>query len=139
MTTGYAEHVHHGMLTYPPARQATGVGGCLVMPGGAWEQIGAQLTDHLGVMYCGVRGIDGREYVAEGVSPGAWRIVRAGHYGLGAVTHGHTLKAAVQRLNAFHVGETCDHCGHVNSERGHGCESCGRIRYALRYEQETGS
>jgi hypothetical protein len=112
MTTGYAEHVHHGMLTYPPARQATGVGGCLVMPGGAWEQIGAQLTDHLG---------------------------RAGHYGLGAVTHGHTLKAAVQHLNAFHVGETCDHCGHVNSERGHGCESCGRIRYALRYEQETGS
>jgi hypothetical protein len=114
----YAEHVHHGMLTYP---DHTG--------GSAWDQLGPAMTDHTGTEFYGVRGIDGREYVAEGVAPGAWRIVRAGHYGLGAVTSGHTLKAAVQHLNAFHVGETCAKCGHVNSTREHWCEQCKERRY----------
>lgn len=119
-TTTYTEHVHHGLLTYPEP-SAT-------FPS-AWDQLGPSMTDRTGTEYYGVRGIDGREYVAEGVSPGAWRIMRAGDYGLGAVTRGHTLKAAVQHLNAFHVGETCAQCGHVNSHRGHACEACARIRY----------
>jgi hypothetical protein len=70
----------------------------------------------------------------KGTAPGAWRIVRRGHYGLGAVTDRTLLKGAVQRLNTFHTAEICDHCGHVNSTRGHGCEqSAVGIRYALRY------
>jgi hypothetical protein len=119
----YAERVHHGMLTYPtPENPGTD----------AWEQLGPAMTDGLTEFY-GVRGMDGREYVAEGAAPGAWRIVRRGSYGLGAVVRSDSVKGAVQRLNAFHTAEICDHCGHVNSERGHGCEQCGRIRYALRY------
>lgn len=111
--------VHHGMLTYPSPEN----------PGAdAWAQIGPGMSDGL-TEYHGVRGMDGREYVAEGAAPGAWRIVRRGSYGLDAVTRSHTLKSAVQQLNAFHAGEVCVPCGHVNSYRGHGCESCGRIRY----------
>lgn len=113
------EHVHHGMLTYPDT-----------VGGSAWDQLGPMMTDHTGTEFYGVRGIDGGRYVAEGVSPGAWRIVRAGSYGLGAVVRSASLKGAVQRLNAFHEGETCVHCQHVNSTRGHGCDSCGRTRYA---------
>lgn len=121
-TLTYAEHVHHGTLTYPTPDD----------PGAdAWAQIGPGMTDHTGTEYYGVRGMDGREYVAEGAAPGAWRIVRRGHYGLGAVVSSHTLKGAVQRLNAFHEGGTCRNCGHVNSERGHACDACGRIRYVV--------
>lgn len=118
--SAYSEHVHHGILAYPEPSED--------FPS-AWAQIGPSVTDHLGVSYYGVRGIDGREYVAESVSPGAWRIVRAGHYGLGAVTHGASLKGAVQHLNAFHLGEKCAQCGNYNSHRGHACETCHRIRY----------
>lgn len=113
-----AVHVHHGMLSWPDVTPDSGVS----------EQIGAPMTDHTGTVYHPVRGTDGAEYVAEG-SGGAWRIVRSGSYGLGAVTRGHTLESAVQHLNTFHVGETCAQCGHVNSERGHACDACGRIRY----------
>lgn len=114
----YAAHVDHGMLTYPTPED----------PGtDAWAQLGPAMTDGLTEFY-GVRGMDGREYVAEGAG-GAWRIVRAGSYGLGAVTRADTLKGAVQHLNVFHVGETCAQCGNVNSYRGHACEQCGRIRY----------
>jgi hypothetical protein len=116
----YAERVHHGMLTYPtPENPGTD----------AWEQLGPAMTDGLTEFY-GVRGMDGREYVAEGAAPGAWRIVRRGSYGLAAVVRSHTVKGAVQRLNAFHAGETCIHCGHVNSTRGHACDACRNTRYA---------
>lgn len=116
----YAEHVHHGMLTYPtPENPGTD----------AREQLGPAMTDGLTEFY-GVRGMDGREYVAEGAAPGAWRIVRRGSYGLAAVVRSHTVKGAVQRLNGFHAGETCIHCGHVNSTRGHACDACRNTRYA---------
>jgi hypothetical protein len=117
----HVAHVHHGMLTYPTPED----------PGAdAWEQLGPGMCDHTGTEYYGVRGMDGNTYVAEGAAPGAWRIVRAGSYGLGAVVRSASLKGAVQRLNAFHVGETCIHCGCVNPERGHWCTACGRRRYA---------
>lgn len=108
---------NHAELTYP---DTTGES--------AWDQIGPCVADDL-TEYYGVRGMDGGRYVLEGFG-GAWRIVRAGHYGLGAVVHSHTPKGAVQRLNAFHEGETCIHCQHVHASRGHHCESCGDRRYA---------
>jgi hypothetical protein len=75
-----AAHVHHGMLTYPtPENPGTD----------ARAQIGPGMSDAL-TEYHGVRGMDGREYVAEGAAAGAWRIVRRGHYGLGAVVRSHT-------------------------------------------------
>lgn len=115
----YAVHVHHGMLTYP----APGVFAS------AWDQLGPAMADHTGTEYHGVRGIDGREYVAEGVAPGAWRVVRFGSYSTAAVVRSDTVKSAVQRLNTFHVGETCVQCGHVNSTRGHACDACRQTRY----------
>lgn len=97
----------------------------------AWEQIGEPVDN----VYP-VSGIDGGAYLARHEmrrGERVWTIARADECGPGRVTQAHDLKGAVQRLNAFHVRGTCDHCGHVHSEHGHGCESCGRIRYALRY------
>jgi hypothetical protein len=112
----------HDDLTYPDMRPDTGAD--------AWAQIGRPCAvDEIGNESYGVRGIDGREYVLEGFG-GAWRIVRRGSYGLGAVVRSDTPKGAVQRLNAFHVGETCIHCQHVHPSRGHFCDVCGRRRYA---------
>lgn len=116
---------NHNDLTYPDMSPDIGAD--------ALAQIGRPCAvDGIGNESYGVRGMDGRAYVLEGFG-GAWRIVRRGSYGLGAVTRSATPKGAVQSLNAFHIGETCDHCGHVNSERGHGCAECGRIRYGKRY------
>jgi hypothetical protein len=100
--------------------------------GSAWDQLGDPTPDGS----YPVAGIDGCAYVARQETRHGelvWTIARASHYGPERVTSCATLKGSVQRLNAFHVAEICDHCQHVNSHRGHGCEACGRIRYALRY------
>lgn len=115
----------HDDLTYPDMTPDTG--------SDASRQIGPAVYADGRETY-GVRGIDGGRYVlTSSLRRNRWEIYRAGHYGPGAVTSGATPKAAVQHLNAFHEGETCDHCQHVNSTRGHGCDSCGRIRYGKRY------
>lgn len=95
----------------------------------AWEQIGA--PDATGAFP--VTGIDGAAYVARQETRRGqeeWTIARADDHGPGRVTSAADLKGAVQRLNAFHVGETCIHCHHVHSTRGHFCDACGRRRYA---------
>lgn len=113
--------IAHDTLTYPPMTDDTGRD--------AWQQIGPEVAGAHGILRCGVRGIDGQQYVAERIR-GRWEIIRAGYYGPGAVTRADTLKGAVQHLNAFHEGETCIHCGHVHSARGHFCEKCNKRRYA---------
>lgn len=109
----------HADLTYPDMRPDTGQD--------AYAQLGPSVSDGL-TEYYGVRGMDGGRYVCEGAG-GAWRIVRAGSYGLGAVVRSDSVKGAVQRLNLFHTGETCTHCGHVHPTRGHWCDQCGDRRY----------
>lgn len=112
---------NHTDLTYPPMSDEIGRN--------AYDQLGPCVVDPRGSETYGVRGIDGGRYVLEQCRDG-WQIIRAGHYGPGAVVQSGTPKGAVQRLNAFHEGETCIHCGHVNEYRGHGCAVCGRRRYA---------
>lgn len=112
----------HADLTYPPMTADTGAD--------AARQIGPAVYADGRETY-GVRGIDGGEYIlTSSLRRGGWEVFRRGHYVPGAVTRGATPKAAVQHLNAFHVGETCIHCQHVNATRGHACDSCGQTRYA---------
>lgn len=124
----------HNDLTYPDMSPDIGAS--------ATAQIGPAFNVGTPLECYGVRGIDGNTYVLQRRvrgDRGEWEIVRAGHYGIGAVTSGATPKAAVQHLNAFHVGETCDWCKHVNATRGHACDSCGKIRYWPRYGYGTPS
>jgi hypothetical protein len=110
-----------------------------MMPASAWDQIGPESERG----EYPVTGFDGGAYLARrerrqnyggpgvaGTFREVWTIGRADEYGPGRVTESGSLKGAVQRLNAFHVGETCIHCGRVHSERGHFCDKCGKRRYA---------